>query len=127
MAVRSSFFAALIEKSIITATSIITVHIRHIIRINKLPTLANVIFIKRLRTSAAASLKTAPVTFIFLPFYHLQYKSILNTQKYNGHNTHGGEIMPERSEDDVKIYIPKDNSEKASQDEALPLQSEQRP
>ena len=35
--------------------------------------------------------------------------------------------MPERPEDDVKIYIPRDTSEKASQGQSLPLQSEQRP
>ena len=35
--------------------------------------------------------------------------------------------MPEKPDDDVKIYIPRDNSDKASQDQSLPLQSEQRP
>lgn len=35
--------------------------------------------------------------------------------------------MPERPDDDVKIYIPRDTSEKAPQDQTPPLQSEQRP
>lgn len=35
--------------------------------------------------------------------------------------------MPDRPDDDVKIYIPKGNPEKDIQDQSLPLQSEQRP
>ena len=31
----------------------------------------------------------------------------MNSIKYKGHNNHGGDIMPNRPDDDIKIYIPK--------------------
>lgn len=87
---------------------------------------ANVIFMKRLSISAAASLSSELVIFISLPFTSALCAAV-NSKKLNGHNTHGGDIMPDNTDDDVKIYIPKDTSKKTAEDQSLPLHSEQRP